>query len=125
MFIIIFSELVKLLSAVKSNDLPLTNALIILTGLQSFNLLSIVMILLNESSQLMNKDGNAILGGLTFLGLTLINYFRYYLPYKRNSLISGHQKGVKRALFFWSYLIITLASTFYITSHYYLINSRL
>lgn len=123
MFRIIYLELVRLLSAVKTNHLPLTNALILLTGLQSFNLLTLIMILLNESDHLMNREGNVVLGGLTYFGLTLTNYFRYYLPCKRNILISRFQSGARRELVFWAYLIITLGSTFYVASHYYLINS--
>jgi hypothetical protein len=123
MFRIIYAELVRILSTVKTNDLPRTNALILLTGLQSFNTLTGIMILINESNQLMGKDENVILGVLTFVGLTILNYIRFYLPYNKNSAIKLPLTEAKRTLVFWIYVIFTLSTTFYFASHYYVINS--
>jgi hypothetical protein len=122
MFRIIYIELVRLLSTVKSNDLPMTNALIGLTGLQGLNLLTIVGVVSNESGRLLSKEDNTFLGIFLFLALTIFNYVTQYLPFKKQTKAGVHAESKGNAWVFWLYLATTLVSTFYFASYYYDIN---
>ncbi|MDP2189391.1 MAG: hypothetical protein Q8J69_11990 [Sphingobacteriaceae bacterium] len=122
MFRIIYEELVRLLSMVKSNDLPMTNALIGLTGLQGLNLLTIVGIVSNESGRLLSKDDNTFLGIFLFLALTIFNYITQYLPLKKQTEARAIAESKRNAWVFWLYFATTLVSSFYFATYYYDVN---